>query len=144
VIGDVRITLKGAKVAYLSYRDRFGGLYADNRERTLQVEMTVANLNENKRLFYDGWGRRRTGVSLVDEHGNSYALVIYPNLDSLIRAGADSIDTYQIHPRRQVTDCLIFERPVKTATRLCLTLPLRNVGHRGKAEFELPAEIPQQ
>jgi hypothetical protein len=44
---------------------------------------------------------------------------------------------HAIHPGIAITDFLIFERPIPTARRLLLRLPITNCGGRGSYTFEI-------
>lgn len=106
----------------------------DERESEEQLHITieVRNLTQTRRLRYMSWGESRSYMedeaSLEDEFGNSY----YVGGSADDRIVFDSAD-----PDESITDVIVFERPLKTATKLRLLLRGRVVDVSDDYRFEI-------
>ena len=70
---------------------------------------------------------------LKDEHGNEYKRVVFGG--GMLVAGNNDHDS--IYPDNFITDRVVFEKPIKNAKKLTLTLPGENVEQENDIKFEL-------
>jgi hypothetical protein len=102
-----------------------------SNEKHLKIVLYISNLNQNKKIDYDGWGRNRLGVgkgtpSLTDNFGNMYKLVNF-GLGSRI---VGQIKSEALYPNKPISDLIVFEKPLDTLEYLVLDLPAGNLGLR--------------
>jgi hypothetical protein len=137
---EARIEFVGASLSYTSYTDSLGRMQADNQALRIHILVAVSNLSKTKVIHYQGWMSVRSGVSLSDEHGNSYGLMDYGRHSTaqfdLDKKTWDQFHTHDIHPGKRITDVMVFMRPVDAASTLKLRLPKRNVGGSGSVELQ--------
>ncbi len=99
------------------------------------VTLSITNNHPGRRLTFVGWG---AAARLHDEHGNVYAPV--HRVDDAHVQG--QITSCTIDPGESVEDFLVFERPVKEAKSLVLTLPMKHVkGQNGFLRCVVPRDF---
>jgi hypothetical protein len=143
------VRLKEAGASNFIWHDFAGQGHASNEYTFLNgpsfmVYLEVRNRHATRRAAYHGYGLHGHGVTLTDEHGNSYAQQHPPRPYRMEITGGGSgwglqCDEVMIDPGAAVTDVMAFELPAKAATRLRLTLPGHNLGGGPDTVVELPA-----
>jgi hypothetical protein len=140
--GSVRVTVRHAWVGIPSYADILGQP-SGGREQALNVLLDIANYTEARKIDYDGWAFRSRNVSLADDVGNAYSMVHFGGgtfalwIPAPGQGFSRQIDSSAIHPGTTLTDILVFERPIKAAKTLTLTLPRANFGGRGTIRLKI-------
>jgi hypothetical protein len=115
------------------------GLLSESREEGLVVLVEVSNSLADRRLALMGWNMTG-GASVRDDLGNVYQQQTWK--DGVLEAGyTASISRTLIHPEKKATDVLHFDRPLRKAEKLTLTLPLANVGGTGTMELDIPNTV---
>jgi hypothetical protein len=115
---------------------------AASKNDLLMVQLRLTNTNPTKKIEYSPWAGKdlpfdRDFATLKDNFGNDYrritfGLGTYP-------AGAVTGRT-TIYPDQPVSDLLVFELPLASATWLDLKLPAKNYGGDGVMRFRIPIE----
>lgn len=114
-----------------------------SKEEHLRVKISIKNTSKTKKINYRPWGSERISVmgdraKLSDNFGNKYAMVSFgytsrPN-------GAVESSSESIYPETELTDVLVFEKPVKNCEFLTLELPLSNAGEKGTVQIKIDAK----
>ena len=103
----------------------------------LVIEIVVYNTSATKKINFDSWAGDRLNMGskamLKDEHGNEYKRVVFGG--GMLVAGNNDHDS--IYPDNFITDRVVFEKPIKNAKKLTLTLPGENVEQENDIKFEL-------
>ena len=113
-----------------------------SNEKLLKIVINIINLNPNKKVDYDGWGRNqisigKTNATLTDNFGNFYKKVhfgLISTIDGQIKAEA-------VYPNKPITDLIVFEVPLGTVEYLVLDLPAENLGLEGRIKFKIPKDM---
>lgn len=111
-------------------------------EKLLKIVISIKNLNPNKKIDYDGWGKNQIGIgktnaNLTDNFGNVYKKVhfgLVSTIDGQIKAEA-------VYPNKPITDLIVFEVPLGTVEYLVLDLPAENLSLNGRIKFKIPKEM---
>lgn len=108
-----------------------GSVASLSAERLLSVVLVIRNPSDATLLRYESFGGRwldlaaRRRARLTDDVGNTYpAAHFQPGFEP-----DGSVDRVaEIYPGKEITDVLVFSRPVDKAQMLTLTLPKETVG----------------
>jgi hypothetical protein len=107
------------------------------------IYLTVENITRTKKVDYTSWANRDGGTaSLRDDLGNTYHAEAVSARVAKGLWGAKTglhIRSRAVNPGEQFDDFVVFQRPVKAATSLRLTLPRSNYGGRGSIVIDIPA-----
>ena len=106
-------------------------------QRLLSITLRMRNLSKGKKLNYTTWAGSTFGgnnAGLSDDRGNKYRMINFGFANTIVgRAKQESV-----YPGSEITDILVFERPVGIAKTLTLTLEAKNIGGEGSIEFKIP------
>ncbi|MDD3470034.1 MAG: hypothetical protein PHE53_08665 [Thermoguttaceae bacterium] len=111
-----------------------------SKESFLKIYVTVRNLNNTKLFNFTGWNFVSSKPTLRDNYDNRYRMA---KLDTkrMLQFQQDA----SIYPNQEVTDLLVFELPIETATSLKLQLSEEPFSNRENAdtnqaqvEFSIP------
>ena len=113
---------------------------ATSKDVLLMVELKLLNTNPTKKVEYYGWAGKnisfdRDYATLKDNFDNSYKRINF-GLGSYPVGSVERAES--IYPNKTVTDVLVFEVPLDTATHLDLELPAKNYGSEGMVRFRIP------
>ena len=135
-VEDMLITVKGASVGQVALKNLFGDPRTSEDE-FLKITIELSNVSDGKKVDYLTWQSGGFGsdfATLVDDKGNRYRKANFGSSTTVVGgAGHESI-----YPQKSITDVLVFERPVTTATWLHLELEAENFDGKGKVRFEIP------
>ena len=138
--GDVTVKIAAAEIGRPRLVGRSSPRAARPKTDYLTLALELSNRNETKKLEYTSWNLQRTGVSLVDEHGNQYRMKSFASqgleIDGQVEGGKGAL-----YPREVTKDVLIFEKPAKSAERLRLELPAAAFEGTGSLRFEIPVSM---
>jgi hypothetical protein len=118
---------------------RQGGTSKDD---LLMVELALLNTNPTRKVEYHSWSGRdisldRHYATLKDNFGNSYRRINFGFSSHPVGA----VERFEsIYPNKSLTDILVFEVPLDTATHLDLEMPAKNHGNKGMIRFRIPME----
>jgi hypothetical protein len=124
-----------------------GNLQMDRKDQRLVVHLDIANYSTTNKVDYRSWSFEPSGTRLSDELGNTYPVIDYGTSNHAIapRRNADGgwdtikqMDKVAIHPRMVLHDFMVFEKPVKPARQLSISLPARNCGLSGTFDLVFP------
>lgn len=140
-VGEVRVRVMGVRVDKFQINDL--GRVGPSTEDKLLVFLEVFNSSKTKKVEYRSWCPQITftqgeTASLGDEHGNHY-LRVSPSFGQKFVNQVDRQSS--IYPGKVLTEMLVFQVPVETATELRLTLPGRNVDQNGDYRFLIPSKL---
>lgn len=132
-LGPVRMTVEGVEVS--KPKAAFGGNAKDD---LLQVTVRLKNVDQKKIIPYTPW---HFGLipkcKLKDDLGNEYKMVEAIGDFKGQASGQPSLRSDD----NGVTDLLVFERPLQTASHLLLELDGENVGQSGAFRWRIPASM---
>jgi hypothetical protein len=138
--GDVRVKIAAAEVGRPRLIRRGSQRGARPKTEYLSLKLELFNNDQTKKLDYTSWNLTRTGVRLVDEHDNEYAMKSFAaqglEIDGQVEGGKGSL-----YPQETTQDMLVFEKPAKRAERLRLELPAIAFGQSGSLKFEILASM---
>jgi hypothetical protein len=115
---------------------------AASKHDLLMVELNLVNPNPTKKVEYHSWAGKdisfnRDYATLNDNFGNSYRRVGFG-------LGAHPVgaveDWTTIYPHQPVSELLVFQLPLASATYLDLELPAESYGGEGVIRFRIPIE----
>jgi HEAT repeat protein len=135
-LGDVRVTVNGAAVDYVTGMDK--GAEFKSQEKLLAIKLRLDNVSETRKIEYVGWGGAVAAPGdelprLTDEHGKGYRLVTFGG----DRRVGGQVRSVSVGPRGTVNDILVFDAPADDAKVLKLDLSGRNFGGTGHLGFRL-------
>lgn len=115
-----------------------------SRDALTRIEIEISSHAANKKRDFVGYNNPRTQFldvprpTLTDNFGNQYK-----RIDFGIARPVGQIDsTASLYPGDSVTEVLVFEAPLETATLLRLTLPAEYVvDQTGVVRFEIPSDV---
>lgn len=135
--GDVRVKIAAAQIGRPRLIRRGSQRAARPKNDYLSLKLELFNKGKMKKLDYTSWNVHRTGVRLIDEHGNEYAMKSFAGqgleIDGQVEGGKGSL-----YPEEVTRDVLMFEKPAKSAERLRLELSAAAFGEVGSLKFEIP------
>jgi hypothetical protein len=137
-VDDLSVVCSEARIDGVVYNDALGQARADNDGPRLLLWLNIENHGATRKIDYRGWSVKSAGVSLSDELGNEYRMINYgvqvrgPDWSQVVDAS--------IYPEKGQEDLLIFERPLKAAKLLTLTLPAENLGGHGTIPVSIKSE----
>ena len=135
--GDVAVKIVSAEIGRPTLVRLSTGAGARPKYQCLTLKFELYNKNPSKKLQYQSWNNRPIGVSLVDNHQNSYSIKSFRNLgveiDGQVQGGQGSL-----YPEEPTTDVLVFEKPIKDVDYLRLELPAAAFGQKGPLKFQIP------
>lgn len=136
--GDLQVQIIQATISDVLFKTIRG--YSMTPDKVLMIKLELLNVNATKKVDYHPWSGKHTALdpgyaTLKDNFGNSYKLISlgvgsYP-IGAVVGVEA-------IYPNKSVTDVLVFEAPLDTATHLYLELPAVNYGSEGIVRFRIP------
>jgi hypothetical protein len=136
--GDVQVQITGVSVGKVPLKDvlREG----QSKDALLMVKLELLNQSATRKLEYRGWAGRdfalgRDYATVKDNFGNGYKRISFGFSSQPVGAVER---TESIYPNKSVTDVLVFEPPLDTATHLDLELPAKNFGGEGMLRFRVP------
>jgi hypothetical protein len=109
----------------------------------LMIRLELLNNNPTKKVEYSSWAGRsvsfdRDFATLKDNFDNRYKRIYF-------RTGSHPVGSVErsesIYPNKSITDVLVFEVPLDTATHLDLELPAKNFGGEGMILFRIPTRL---
>lgn len=129
---DVIVTVVDVGIKQIGVKT-FGDKEQWSKEEHLRVKLSIRNTSKTKKIDYRPWGSERISVladraKLTDNFGNRYGMVTF-GISARPNGAVES--TESIYPETELTDVLVFEKPVKNCEYLTLELPLSNVGDKG-------------
>jgi hypothetical protein len=134
------VQIKNVAIDKVLLLDALGGTVTSNEE-LLTIQLTINTTNPTKKLEYHSWmGENRSSqnhATVTDEFGNVYDRIDFGILDHVI----GSVKTKAIYPGNSVTDILVFQKPIASATEIDLELPGANCGQDGLIRFRTPLNI---
>jgi hypothetical protein len=105
----------------------------------LKIRVEVRNINPTRKIDFEGWSHAILNAPrLTDDLGNRYE-------PARFKTGATipgQVSSATLYTGKEVTDLLVFQRPVPAATRLYLELPPDNVGTTEPIRFTFIAKLP--
>jgi len=138
-LNDIRLEISKAKVGTVPLEGPFAN-GSSSKDDLLAIHIKITSLNKTRKLSYHSWAGQRhlfdaPTATLTDNHRNSYkhvgfGLGVHP-LGSIERNDS-------IYPETPITDIIVFEKPIKNAEYLDLTLPLKNLDTDGEIRFRIP------
>jgi hypothetical protein len=137
-LGPVRVRGTGVAFGYVPLID-LQGRKRPSREIYVAIGIEVSNLSDTRKVDYEPWHASgppsidRRLATLRDEFGNDYRAIDFGIFD---RADGQA-QPASIHPRKSLTDLLVFEFPIDKANEFFLELPGGNVGEKGRFVFKL-------
>ena len=138
--GDVTVKIAAAQLGRPRLIRRSTDRGARPKNDYLSLKLDLFNKSKTKKLDYTSWNVGRTGVRLVDEHGNEYAIKSFAGqgleIDGQVEGGKGSL-----YPEEVTRDVLVFEKPAKRAERLRLELPAAAFGENDTLKFEIPVSM---
>jgi len=138
-VGDVQVKVTGAQIsrAILVSDDAKETEIKDSDERLL-VYVSIQNLSKVKKLDYHIWGGPAREADARDEHGNRY--LCYSGTSSFWVKGGVRRGYKTVQPEDPAfAEVLRFEKPVKAATEVRVTLDALEIGLREKHHFRIPS-----
>ncbi|MBN2578960.1 MAG: hypothetical protein JXB10_08210 [Pirellulales bacterium] len=137
--GDLQVRIIKVVIGKVPLKDIFsdGGISQNN---LLMVNLELTNMNQQKKVEYQSWSGKdisfeRDYATLKDNFGNNYKRINFGV--STIPVGAIE-RSESIYPNKTVSDVLVFEVPLDTATYLELELPCENYNGEGMVRFRIP------
>jgi hypothetical protein len=136
--GDLQVEIVKTVIGKVPLRDF--GEDALSKDDLLMIKLNLLNMNATKKVEYRSWAGgdlslSRDYATLKDNFGNSYKRIGF----SLRADPVGAIErSKSLHPDKPVTDVLVFEVPLETATHLDLELPAKNYGGEGLIRFRIP------
>ncbi|MFW5653362.1 MAG: hypothetical protein ACOC0P_04890 [Planctomycetota bacterium] len=131
---DVEVWVTDARVqqvAIESYSDEPNWSKSEYLVLTLKMNNTSASRKIDYASFRDSFV-----LELSDDFGNIYKEAAFGFRDPV-----EGVSYESMYPGDSVTDVLIFEVPVRSATYLNLVLPASKVDGTGRLHFRLPADM---
>lgn len=138
---DVIVTILDVGIKQIGVKT-FGDKEQWSKEEHLRVKLSIRNTSKTKKIDYRPWGSERISVladraKLTDNFGNRYGMVTF-GISAHPNGAVES--TESIYPDTELTDVLVFEKPVKNCEYLTLELPLSNVGEKGSVQLKIDAK----
>jgi hypothetical protein len=138
-LGDLQVQIVKTSIGKVPLKDIFRE-NATSKDNLLMVKLELRNLNPTKKVEYHSWAGEdfafvRDYATLKDNFGNSYKRISFGLGSQPIGAVKGSESLY---PNKSVTDVLLFEVPLDTATHLDLELPAKNYSCEGMIRFRIP------
>jgi len=140
--GDIQVELKWLKVDSVLVEDLGGEKHLSKPYFAIMVH--VRNLSSTQKADYRSWAGRNFSMdglaTLADDKGNTYK-----RIDFGFDHPVGSVESGSIYPGAEISDIIVFERPVDAAGTLRLELPVVNFGASGDPiRFDIkPSEIEQ-
>jgi hypothetical protein len=137
--GDLQVRIAKASIGKVPLKDIFVGA-TKSKDALLMVRLELLNTNPTKKVEYHTWSGRsisfeRDYATLKDNFGNSYRRIGF----GLGTYPVGAVERFEsIYPNKPVTEVLVFEVPLDTATYLDLELPATNIGSTGMIRFRIP------
>jgi hypothetical protein len=140
VQGDIRVRVTSVLMGKVPLKGVEGA--GESKDVLLQITVTAENLSKNKLIHLKAWGSTEftlTGFpGLTDNFDNSYRACSFSLFDRPVGQIAGEAD---VRPGEQVSDLLVFDRPLDTMQYLRLSLPAANFGGTGKLRLQIPANM---
>lgn len=142
-IGNVTYTVQATEIGQVSLT-KLGRATASSEE-LLRIEIGLANNTKNRKLNFISYDNARIALlgfdspRLKDNFDNTYKRIDF-GFGTQPTGQVDQTDS--IYPQKSITEVLVFETPLETATSLYLTLPAEYViDETGLVRFEIPANL---
>ena len=136
--GDIFVEVKDGRVGRVSGTSP-AGRQVDSDTDVLRLTIHLLNKNPARAVPYRSW-LGEPAVLLTDDLGTEYPQVGF-RAEWGDRAVPDGhVASADIYSDRNVTDVLLFQRPVPAAKFLLLRLPAENVGGSGWLWLKIPRE----
>ena len=157
--GEINVTVQRVHIGEVVINDALGQPQI-TAENFLTINLTVANLEPNKKIDFQSWNGT---ANLSDNNGNSYKRInVNPNIDITpnmndgtagrmkldgvpvisitpnMEGGSANANPVSIYPLKKQLDAIVFEPPVENTQWLHLELPADNFGGSGMLRFEIP------
>lgn len=139
--GDVQIQLKKVTVGKVLLKGMMGGT-EQSQDELLAVTIVISNMSAGKKIDFSSWNGKdfsleRNFASMSDDNQNIYKRINF----GMSSAPVGAVDRASIYPSKEISDVLVFEKPVDVAKWLHLELPANNFGGDGIIRFEIPATM---
>ncbi len=137
--GDLQVKIASASIGKVALKDVIREAAVSEKE-FLIVKLELLNLNTTKKVEYYTWSGKdisfdRDYATLKDDFGNGYKRIGFGFGSYPIGA----VEKYaSVHPFKTLTEVLVFEVPIATATYVVLELPAKNYGAEGVIRFRIP------
>lgn len=140
-VSEVVVTVLDVGIKQIGVKT-FGDKEQWSKEVHLRVKISIRNTSKTKKIDYRPWGIERISVvsdraKLTDNFGNRYGMVTF-GISARPNGAVES--TESIYPETELTDVLVFEKPVKNCEYLTLELPLSNAGEKGSVQLKIDAK----
>ena len=108
------------------------------------IALTLTNRGSTNKIEYTtfrgrGFSIGDDGASIKDNFGNRYRMISYGTGSRPV----DGVSNSSIYPGESISDVLVFERPVPTASYLDLRLPCGNFGDEGTITLRIDKSMIQ-
>jgi hypothetical protein len=134
--GGITVEVVSAKVGPVMVRMPLGPDQPTNDAYTA-VTVRLTNSDPNRKVDYRSWSyggiAPRSTPTLTDQNGNSYKVVNVGINDVVGQVGRSA----SLYPDKPITDLILFEPPLQSATALTLELPASAIGHEGKIRLRV-------
>jgi hypothetical protein len=133
-VGDIQVRL--SSVALGRVRLTLGGNYeGESKDELFIIRLKMINTSATHKADYTSWAPEFADfdeiATLSDDLGNDYKRVDF-GLDK----PAGRQERSSIYPEKELTDVLVFEPPVDTASHFKLRLPKKNLSADGEEAIE--------
>jgi hypothetical protein len=132
IIGGLQVTLRNpmiAKVPLFVGPDPVG----ESTDAFFVVNVELRSADPGKRFNYETWAKGKP--TLKDDLGNRYSQITQWKSSGVHPLGR--VETGTVYSDKNLTDILVFERPVPAATRLELELPATQFGEGRAYRFRM-------
>ena len=140
-LGDLQVQIIKISICKVPLKDliRKETVSADE---LLMVKLDLLNTNPTKKINYQTWSGKsvsfeRDYATLKDNFDNIYKRIGF-GFSSQPVGSVERSDS--IYPNKSISDVLVFEVPLETATYLDLELPANNYGCEGNIRFRIPTK----
>jgi hypothetical protein len=134
--GGITVEVVSAKVSPVMVKMPLGPDQPTNDAYTA-VTVRLTNSDPNRKVDYRPWSygpnALRAAPALTDQNGNSYKVVNVGINDVVGQVGRSA----SLYPDKPITDLILFEPPLQSATALTLELPASAVGQEGKIRLRV-------
>lgn len=136
-IGDLVVSVVNVKVDYVQIQSEITRRITVSSEPYLVLDVLISNKSATNKIDFESWAgdtfNQGSFAELNDEYNNVYKRCVF-GPDKLILGNRPQ---KSIYPESQVTDRLVFEKPIKNAKKLTLLLPGENFGKKGVYKIEI-------
>lgn len=141
LLGDLQVQIIKISICKVPLKDLIRK-EAVSADELLMVKLDLLNTNPTKKINYQTWSGKsisfeRDYATLKDNFENIYKRIGF-GFSSQPVGSVERSDS--IYPNKSISEVLVFEVPLETATHLDLELPAKNYGCEGNIRFRIPTK----